>query len=48
MSPNRRYYGLHLSGGPVRSLILMQLADPEGFNASEEALSGWGRDISEG
>ena len=27
---NRRYYRLHLSGAPVTSLILMQLADPEG------------------
>ena len=45
---NRRYYRLHLSGGPVQSLILMQLADPEGFKASKEAVSGSGRDISEG
>ena len=44
---NRRYYRLHLSGGPVKSLILMQLSDPEGFKASEEAVSGAGGDISE-
>ncbi len=44
---NRRYYRLHLSGGPVRSLILMQLADPEGFKVSEEAVSGSGEDINE-
>jgi aminoglycoside/choline kinase family phosphotransferase len=44
---NRRYYRLHLSGGPVSSLILMQLADPEGFKASEEAVSGKESEISE-
>ena len=44
---NRRYYRLHLSGAPVSSLILMQLADPEGFKASEEAVSGKEADISE-
>ena len=37
---NRRYYRLHLSGGAAQSLILMQLADAEGFKASEEAVSG--------
>ncbi len=44
---NRRYYRLHLSGGPIQSLILMQLSDPEGFKASEEAVSGAGGDIKE-
>ena len=44
---NRRYFRLHLSGGPVQSLILMQLADPEGFKASEEAVSGSDGDIQE-
>lgn len=44
---NRRYYRLQLSGGAVESLILMQLADPEAFKASEEAVSGFGEDISE-
>ena len=44
---NRRYYRLHLSKAPVASLILMQLADPEGFKASEEALSGVASDIAE-
>ena len=44
---NRRYYRLHLSGVPVTSLILMQLADPEGFKASEEAVSGQESEISE-
>ncbi len=37
---NRRYFRLRLSEAPVSSLILMQLADPEGFKASEEAVSG--------
>lgn len=44
---NRRYYRLHLSSSPVSSLILMQLSDPEGFKASEEAVSGAGVHISE-
>jgi len=44
---NRRYYRLDLSGAPVASLILMQLADPEGFKASEEAVSGAAIDIVE-
>ncbi len=44
---NRRYYRLHLSGAGVSSLILMQLADPEGFKASEEAVSGNDSEISE-
>jgi aminoglycoside/choline kinase family phosphotransferase len=37
---NRRYFRLHLKGGLASSLILMQLSDPEGFKASEEAVSG--------
>jgi len=44
---NRRYYRLHFSGAPVSSLILMQLADAEGFKASEEAVSGAGGEITE-
>ncbi|MEC4673208.1 MAG: phosphotransferase, partial [Nitrospirota bacterium] len=36
---NRRYFRLTLRGGPIPSLILMQLADPEGFKSSEEAVS---------
>jgi aminoglycoside/choline kinase family phosphotransferase len=44
---NRRYYRLYLSGAPVSSLILMQLADPEGFKASEEAGSEKEPGISE-
>ena len=37
---NRRYYRVDLSEAPVHSLILMQLAEAEGFKASEEAVSG--------
>ena len=37
---NRRYYRLDLAGGPPRSLVLMQLAEPEAFKQSEEAVSG--------
>ena len=44
---NRRYYRLHISGAPVSSLILMQLADPEGFKASEEAVGRQDQEISE-
>jgi N-acetylmuramate 1-kinase len=44
---NRRYYRLHLSMAPIASLILMQLADPEGFKSSEEAVSGSGGDVTE-
>ncbi len=35
---NRRYFRLRLSAG--RSVILMQLAEPEAFKQSEEAVSG--------
>jgi len=44
---NRRYYRLYVKEAPVSSLILMQLADPEGFKASEEAVSGAGSEIAE-
>lgn len=44
---NRRYYRLHLSMAPVSSVVLMKLADPEGFKASEEAVSGAGGDVTE-
>ena len=43
---NRRYYRLQLSGAPFTSLILMQLADPEEFKASEEAVGGKDIEIS--
>ncbi len=44
---NRRYFRLQLSNAPVASLILMQLADPEGFKASEEAISDNQEEITE-
>ena len=44
---NRRYYRLELKNGPISSLILMQLTDPEGFKVSEEAVSGVSTDIRE-
>lgn len=44
---NRRYFRLELNEAPVSSLILMQLADPEGFKVSEEAVSGAAADIRE-
>ena len=44
---NRRYYRLTLKNGPILSLILMQLADPEGFKVSEEAVSGAVTDVRE-
>ncbi len=37
---NRRYFRVHLTGGRLSSAILMQLAEPEAFKASEEAVSG--------
>ena len=44
---NRRYYRLHLLESPVSSIILVQLADPERFKASEEAVSESSGDIQE-
>ncbi len=44
---NRLYYRLHLSMAPVSSVILMKLADPEGFKASEEAVSGAVGEVTE-
>ena len=44
---NRRYYRLILQESEVSSLILMKLADPEGFKASEEAVSGANGNITE-
>ena len=37
---NRRYFRLEVTGGPPHTLILMQLASPESFKQSEEAVSG--------
>lgn len=36
---NRRYFRATLTEAPVESLIVMQLADPEAYKASEEAVS---------
>jgi len=44
---NRRYFRLELAGGPPRSLILMQLAEPEAFKQSEEAVSGTAVPVTE-
>ncbi len=44
---NRRYFRIHLNGGSPASLILMQLAEPEGFKQSEEAVSGAAVQIAE-
>jgi len=44
---NRRYFRAVLAGGPPHSLILMQLAAPEGFKQSEEAVSGAAHQITE-
>jgi aminoglycoside/choline kinase family phosphotransferase len=44
---NRRYYRVALAGGPPHSLILMQLAEPEAFKQSEEAVSGAAHQIAE-
>jgi len=44
---NRRYFRVQLAGGPPRSLVLMQLAEPEAFKQSEEAVSGASVSITE-
>ncbi len=44
---NRRYYRATLAGGPPHSVIVMQLAEPEGFKQSEEAVSSSMHKISE-
>lgn len=44
---NRRYYRATLMGGPPHSVIVMQLAEPEAFKQSEEAVSGAVHQISE-
>src|SRR5881396_1440765 len=44
---NRRYFRLSLAGGPPHSLILMQLASPEAFKQSEEAVSGTAPPVTE-
>jgi len=37
---NRRYFRIELAGGSPTSVVLMQLAEPEAFKQSEEAVSG--------
>ena len=44
---NRRYFRIELTGSVVRSVILMQLAEPEAFKQSEEAVSGVAHQIAE-
>ena len=44
---NRRYYRAAVAGGPPHSVILMQLAEPEAFKQSEEAVSGATPQIAE-
>ncbi len=44
---NRRYYRAAVAGGPPHSVILMQLAEPEAFKQSEEAVSGAAHQITE-
>jgi len=44
---NRRYFRIELTGGVPRSIILMQLAEPEAFKQSEEAVSGANHAVTE-
>jgi aminoglycoside/choline kinase family phosphotransferase len=44
---NRRYFRIELTGTPARSVILMQLAEPEAFKQSEEAVSGAAHQVAE-
>ncbi|MBA5868314.1 MAG: phosphotransferase [Nitrospira sp. CR1.3] len=44
---NRRYFRVELNESSPRSLILMQLAEPEAFKQSEEAVSGAAHQIAE-
>jgi aminoglycoside/choline kinase family phosphotransferase len=44
---NRRYYRATVAGGPPHSTVIMQLAEPEGFKQSEEAVSGLTHQIAE-
>ncbi|MGH7182148.1 MAG: phosphotransferase, partial [Nitrospiraceae bacterium] len=44
---NRRYFRIELTGGAAHSVILMQLAEPEAFKQSEEAVSGATHQIAE-
>jgi aminoglycoside/choline kinase family phosphotransferase len=44
---NRRYFRIELIGGAARPVILMQLAEPEAFKQSEEAVSGAAHQVAE-
>ena len=44
---NRRYFRIELTRGTARSVILMQLAEPEAFKQSEEAVSGAAHQVTE-
>ena len=44
---NRRYFRIELIGGAPSSVILMQLAEPEAFKQSEEAVSGAAHHVTE-
>ena len=44
---NRRYYRVTVVGGPPQTIMLMQLAEPEAFKQSEEAVSGSSNHIAE-
>jgi aminoglycoside/choline kinase family phosphotransferase len=44
---NRRYFRATMTGGRSHSVIVMQLAEPEGFKQSEEAVSGTSHQIAE-
>jgi aminoglycoside/choline kinase family phosphotransferase len=44
---NRRYFRIELTGAAARSVILMQLAEPEAFKQSEEAVSGTAHHVTE-
>ena len=44
---NRRYFRIELTGAAARPVILMQLAEPEAFKQSEEAVSGAAHQVTE-
>lgn len=44
---NRRYFRIELTGAVAHSVILMQLAEPEAFKQSEEAVSGAAHHVTE-
>jgi len=44
---NRRYFRIELTGATARPVVLMQLAEPEAFKQSEEAVSGVAHQVTE-